>query len=118
MFFKRALGFDPVASQLTVDKDGRAEALITLGGPQGQHKQVFTLPPAELHRLRNLLRGSRLRNTTCCNPGFYIYWISIAAHSWRLQQRDVPRSARGLIDELDAITDSHTGFRSPAKRIG
>lgn len=114
VFFKRVVGADPLASQLTVDKDGRAAAVITLGGVEGEHKQIFTMPPGQLQRLRRLIGGTRLRNTGCCDARFYIYWVSIGAHSWTLEQREVPRAIRPLMDDLDAITDRHTVFKGPA----
>jgi hypothetical protein len=110
VYFKRVVGGDPLASQLIVDTDGSASALITLGGPSGEKKHIFTMAPAQLHRLHGLVARTHLRNTWCCDTNYYVYWVTVRGRSWRLQQRRVPRSMRPLINELDAITDAHTGF--------
>lgn len=110
VYFKRAVSADPLASQLIVDTDGRASALITLGGINGEKKHVFAMAPAQLRRLRRLVTHTRLRDTTCCDTRYYIYWVTMRGRTWRLQQRRVPASMRPLIHELDAITDSHTGY--------
>jgi hypothetical protein len=110
VYFKRAVGEDPLASQLIVDTDGSASALITLGGPSGEKKHVFAMAPAQLRRLRRLIVRTHLHDTWCCDTNYYIYWVTVAGHSWRLQQRRVPPAMRPLINELDAITDAHTGF--------
>jgi hypothetical protein len=54
VFFKETVGSDPEASQLTIDRDGSAVALTTLGGPGGEHRQYFTLDPARLRPRRVL----------------------------------------------------------------
>lgn len=111
VYFKRAVSADPVASQLIVDVDGRASALVTLGGINGEKKHVFVMDPGQLQRLRRLLTHTRLRDTTCCDTRYYIYWVTAHGRTWRLQQRRVPPSMRPLIHALDAITDAHTGYR-------
>jgi hypothetical protein len=110
VYFKRAVSADPLASQLIVDTRGRASALITLGGINGEKKHLFALAPAQLKRLRRLITGTRLRDTTCCDTRYYIYWVTMRGHTWRLQQRRVPPPMRPLIHELDALTDAHTGY--------
>ncbi len=110
IYFKRVVGLDPVASQLTVDTNGSASAVITLGGIDGAKKHDFTMTPAQLRPLRMLIAKTRLRNTGCCDARYYFYFLSVHGRTWRLQQRSVPRSIRPLIDELDAITDAHTSY--------
>jgi hypothetical protein len=114
ILFKRAVGVDPLSSQLTVDRDGRTAALITLGGPGGQHKQLFAMPAAQLRHLRRLLQNTRLRDTTCCDARYYIYDVSAQGHSWRLQQGDIPGPLRPLIAYLNAILDRHTAYNGPS----
>jgi hypothetical protein len=111
ILFKRVLGVDPLSSQLVVDTDGRAAATITLGGVSGQKRHDFTLTRSDLGALRALIAHTRLTDTACCNdPSYYLYWISAGGHTWRLEQRRIPRPARRLIGRLNAITDAHTSF--------
>lgn len=111
VYFKRAIGFDPLASDLVVDRDGSAVATITLGGVNGQKRHAFTLAAGPLRTLRRLIDATRLTDTACCNDaGYYMYLISVGGHTWRLEQRRVPHSERGLIDALNAITDAHTQY--------
>ncbi len=105
--FRRAVGFDPLSSELTVYASGRAVAVITYGGLNGEKKHLFTLAPAQLRRLRDLVGHARLRNTTCCNVNLYIYWIIARSGSARLQQGRIPRRLEPLIRELNAILDAH-----------
>ena len=111
VYFKRAIGFDPLASDLVVDRDGSAVATITLGGVSGQKRHEFTLAADRLRTLRQLVATTRLTDTACCNDaGYYLYLISAGGHTWRLEQRRVPRRARRLIDALNAIADSHIRY--------
>jgi hypothetical protein len=111
ILFKRAIGVDPLSSQLVVDTDGSAAATVTLGGVSGQKRDDFTITGPRLHALRGLIARSRLSDTACCNdPNYYLYWISVGGHTWRLEQRRVPRRARRLIDRLNAITDGHSHY--------
>lgn len=111
IYFKRVIGVDPLASQLVVDTNGSAAATITLGGVGGQKRHDFMLSAPGLHALRTLIAQTRLLDTPCCNdPGYYLYWVSVAGHTWRLEQRRLPRAARRLIGALNAITDDHTGY--------
>src|SRR5581483_11221528 len=95
--FKRTVGFDPLSSELTIRADGHATAVITLGGRNGEKKQVFTLAPDQLAQLRRMLARAPLRNTTCCNVNLYIYWLIGRGHSVRLQQGRLPAKLRPLI---------------------
>lgn len=108
--FKRAVGFDPLSSELTVYTSGRAVAVITNGGRNGEKKQIFTLATAQLRRLRHMVRAARLMNTTCCEVNLYIYWIIDEGGSGRLQQGRVPRRLRPLVAELNRILDSHIDY--------
>lgn len=110
IFFKRTVGGDPEASQLTVDRDGRASAYITLGGPDGQKRHDFRITGEALRRLTRLVRRTPLHDTACCDVRYYIYFISARGHSWRVEQHAVPARSRALLRELDAITDAHTGY--------
>jgi hypothetical protein len=110
VFFKRAVGVDPLASQLTVYRDAMATAVITLGGANGGHIQTFPMSVAQFRRLSSLLRHARLRNTGCCDVGAYIYWVIGDGRSARLEQHEVPRDLRPLIEDLNAITDAHTTY--------
>jgi hypothetical protein len=51
-----------------------------------------------------------MRNGPCCDVRFYVYWIYIGGHAWRLAQGRVPPPLRPLIDTLDSITDAHTYY--------
>jgi hypothetical protein len=100
VYFKRA-----------VDQDGSAAATITLGGLSGQKRHAFTLTAGRLQTLRRLIATTRLTDTACCNDaGYYLYLISAGGHTWRLEQRRVPRRARRLIDALNATLDAHTRY--------
>ena len=111
VYFKRAIGLDPLASDLVVDRDGSAVATITLGGPSGQKRQAFTLAAARLRTLRRLIATTRLTDTACCNDaGYYLYLVTVGGHTWRLEERRVPHRARPLIDALNAITDGHLRY--------
>ena len=111
ILFKRAIGVDPLSSQLVVDTDGSAAATVTLGGVSGQKRHDFTITGPRLHALRRLIAHSRLSDTACCNdPNYYLYWISAGGHTWRLEQRRVPRATRRLIHTLNAITDAHIDY--------
>lgn len=110
VYFKRTVGFDPLSSELTVYADGRAVAIITLGGVDGEKKHVFRLTDEQLRRVRDLLAHAPLRNTSCCNVNLYIYWLVDHAHSVRLQQGRIPRSVRPLVRELNSIADSHMSY--------
>jgi hypothetical protein len=114
IFFKRAVGADPTASQLTVDRNGQASALETNGGPGGEHRENFRLAPNKLRRLETLVRTTSLHDTDCCNPNYYTYFVSNGKQSWRLDQTHVPARARALIADLDAITDAHTVYTGPS----
>jgi hypothetical protein len=110
VYFKRVQGVDPMASQLTVDADGRAVAVVTLGGLSGEKKHAFVMAPGRLRQLRAILGRTRLHDTTCCDPRDYVYWITAGSHTWRLQQQSVTPAMRPLVHELDAITDAHTTY--------
>lgn len=110
LFFKRSMGVDPLASQLTVYADGTAVAVITNGGIDGAVTHTFHLSASQLHHLRDLAGGTRLRNTSCCNTELYTYWLTVGNQSARLQQGIVPSGERPLIADLNAITDAHTNF--------
>ena len=111
VYLKRAIGFDPLASDLVVDRDGSAAATITLGGVSGQKRHEFTLAASRVRTLRRLVATTRLTDTACCNDaGYYLYLITAGGHTWRLEQRRVPPRARRLIDALNAITDSHIRY--------
>jgi hypothetical protein len=105
------VGFDPLSSQLLVDSNGAAAATTTLGGPDGQKKQIFTLTVPQLRRLRHLLADTRLRDTTCCaKVGYYIYWVTTRGHAWQLAQLGLPRTMRPLINYMNAIMAAHSSF--------
>jgi hypothetical protein len=108
--FKRTVGFDPLSSELTILADGRATAVITLGGRNGEKKQVFTLPPNQLAQVKRTLANAPLRSTTCCSVNLYIYWLIGRGHSVRLQQGRLPPKLRPLIAELNAIADAHMSY--------
>jgi hypothetical protein len=111
VYFKRAVGFDPLASDLVVDRDGSSVATITLGGVSGQKRQAFTLAADPLRTLHRLIATTRLSDTACCDDaGYYLYLISTGGHTWRLEQRRVPRRARRLIDALNATLDAHVRY--------
>jgi hypothetical protein len=110
VYFKRVQGVDPMASQLTVDVDGRAIAVVTLGGLSGEQKHAFVMTPAQLRHLRTMLGRARLHDTACCDPRDYVYWITSGNHTWRVQQQSVTAAMRPLVHELDAITDAHTTY--------
>ena len=110
VYFKRTVGFDPLSSELTVYADGRAVAIITLGGVDGEKKHVFRLTDEQLRRVSDLLAHAPLRNTSCCNINLYIYWLVDHAHSVRLQQGRIPRSLRPLVGELNSIADAHMSY--------
>jgi hypothetical protein len=44
---------------------------------------------------------TRLRDGVCCDPHYYIYWVSARTRSHRLEQRSVPASMRPLIREFE-----------------
>lgn len=108
VLFKRVVGSDPLASQLTVDTNGLADATITYGGINGEREQAFRLSPDQLRRLKRLLQATHLRSTTCCSPRSYTYWVTEGGRSWRLQQGWVPINMRPLILSLDGLTNVHT----------
>ena len=110
VFFKRVVGADPLASQLTVDTNGLSDAMTTYGGIEGNHEQVFRLLPGQLRRLTRLLRRTHLRSTSCCSSLSYIYWVTERGRAWQLQQGRVPLNMRPLILTLDGITNVHTQF--------
>ncbi len=110
VFFKRVVGADPLASQLTVDTNGLSDAMTTYGGLEGNHEQVFRLRRAQLRRLERLLDATHLRSTSCCSALSYIYWVIERGRSWQLQQGRVPLNMRPLILTLDGITNVHTVF--------
>ena len=110
VFFKEVQGWDPEASQLVVDANGAAAALITLGGVDGEKKHIFQMAPAQLLQLRHLLARTRLRDTWCCSPASWTYWVMTGGRAWRLQQYHVPPAMRALIDDLSAITAAHTTY--------
>lgn len=110
VFFKRAQGVDPLASQLTVYADGTAVAVITNGGVDGAKKHTFSLSLAGLRHLRYLVARTRLRDTRCCNTELYTYWVTAGGQSARLEQGAVPRPMRPLLADLNAITDAHTNY--------
>lgn len=111
VLFKRVVGFDPLASQLVVDRNGAATATITLGGISGQKKQDFELTGWRLRRLRHLLAHTHLRDARCClDAGYYTYLVVTRGHSWELYQRGLPRALRPLIRYLNAIMAAHMSF--------
>jgi hypothetical protein len=111
VLFTRFVGFDPLSSQLVVDRNGAAAATITLGGVGGQKKQEFRLTGWRLRRLRHLLVDTHLRDVTCCeNPGYYTYRVVTRGHSWELYQRGLPRALRPLIRYLNAIMAAHLSY--------
>ncbi|MFZ0088375.1 MAG: hypothetical protein WAL63_02635 [Solirubrobacteraceae bacterium] len=105
--FQRVTGYDPWASELSVNKRGAAVAIETVGG-DGEKRQTFTLTPTALRRLRRLVDRTRLRDTWCCSARSYIYVVYIDNHAWRLQQGRIPASMKPLIADLNAITNAHT----------
>jgi hypothetical protein len=109
IFFKRVYGGDPTASQLTVDTNGIAAAVEVDGGIQGEHKQLFMMPSAQLDHLKRLITTTRLR-TMGRSSDYYTYWVTIGHRAWRLHQHQIPAAMRPLIDELDAITDARTVY--------
>jgi hypothetical protein len=110
IFFKRVYGGDPTASQLTVDTNGMAAAVEVDGGIQGEHKQLFMMPSAQLDHLKRLITTTRLRTVGRLSVNYYTYWVTIGHRAWRLQQGQIPAAMRPLIDELDAITDARTVY--------
>jgi hypothetical protein len=110
IFFKRAVGGDPTASQVTIDRDGHAAALVTDGGIEGEKKHYFTLSPSQLAQLRRTIARTRLHDTSCCDVRYWIYWVSLRGRTYRLADKQVPASARPLMDTLDALIDAHTQY--------
>jgi hypothetical protein len=110
IFFKRAVGGDPTASQLTIDRDGHAAALVTNGGIEGEKKHYFTLAPSRLAQLRRMIARTQLRDTSCCDVRYWIYWVSLRGRTYRLAEKQVPASARPLMHILDALIDAHTQY--------
>jgi len=110
VFFKRVEGADPLADQLTIDTHGRAAALTTLGGIDGEKKHTFRLSPRGLAHLRELLRDTHLHDTWCCSDRTYVYWVMNDGHAWRLQEGRVPSSTRPLVDMLDRLTSANTSY--------
>jgi hypothetical protein len=111
VLFKRVVGFDPLASQLVVDRNGAATATITLGGISGQKRQEFRLTGSRLRRLRHLLVHAHLRDATCClDAGYYTYLVVTRGHSWEVYQRGLAPGLRPLIRYLNAIMAAHTSF--------
>jgi hypothetical protein len=109
VYFKRVIGIDPLASELTVHQDGTGVALITFGGVGGQHRRGFRLSRSQYGRLRSLVVSARrtgLRETGCCaDVNHYIYTVILAGRAVRWQQRTVPRADRQLIDLLNQLLD-------------
>jgi hypothetical protein len=110
IFFKRVVGGDPTASQVTIDRDGHAAALVTVGGIEGEKKHYFTLGPSRLAQLRRTIARTQLHNTSCCDVRYWIYWVSLGGRTYRLADKEVPASARPLMDTLDALIDAHTQY--------
>jgi hypothetical protein len=110
VFFKRTVGLDPLASQLTVYASGLGVALITNGGIDGEHRQTFRVGPRIFRALRRALRVTALHDTVCCDHRYYEYFVSYRGHSWRLAQRRIPPPERGLLRQLNGITNRHTSY--------
>lgn len=114
VYFKRVTGIDPLASELTVHRDGSSVALVTLGGVGGQHRRGFTLSHSQYRRLRGLLDAARragLHSTNCCaDVNHYIYTLTLAGRAVRWQQRNVPRADRQLAAFLSQLLDRNTEY--------
>ena len=104
------MGADPLASELTIREDGSTVAIITYGGISGERRQDFRIGPGGLSGLRTLIARARagLRTTRCCDVRFYIYWLDVSGHGYRLEQHNVPGPAQPLITRLNRILDAHT----------
>lgn len=112
VYFKRFIGLDPLASELTIHRDGSAVALITFGGPGGQRRRGFALSRAQSGRLGSLVRSARragLHSTGCCDVNRYIYTVSLAGRSVRWEQRNVPAADRSLVALLNRLLDRYAG---------
>lgn len=109
--FKRVIGIDPLASELTVHQNGTGVALITFGGVGGQRRRGFMLSRSQYERLRLLVVSARqtgLRETSCCaDVNHYIDTVILAGRAVRWQQRTVPRADRRLIGLLNQLLDQH-----------
>jgi hypothetical protein len=110
VYFKRTIGFDPMASQLKIYANGSAVTVTTLGGRNGAKVNTFEMPATRLRRLRSLIAHTPLRTTRCCDTGLYVYWVIAGQRSSRLQQGTIPRASRPLIAQLNALTDKHTNY--------
>jgi hypothetical protein len=104
------IGVDPEASGVTIDTHGNGTALITLGGLNGAKRQLFTLSPARLARLRRLVAHAKLVDTRFGNPNHYTCWVTTGGTAWRMSQGRVPAPTRRLIGELDALTGAYAGY--------
>jgi hypothetical protein len=110
VYFKRTIGFDPMASQLKIYANGSAVTVTTLGGRNGAKVNTFEMPASRLRRLRSLIAHTPLATTSCCDTRLYVYWVIAGPHSSRLQQGAIPRASRPLIAQLNALTDAHTDY--------
>jgi hypothetical protein len=110
--FQRVTGYDPWASELSVNRRGQAVAVETVGGMSGQKRHTFTLSPTVIRHLRQLIDHAHLRDTWCCSARSYMYILYIDGHAWRLQQGHLTTSMKPLIAELNAITNVHTIWNS------
>lgn len=113
VYFKRVIGLDPLASELTVHRNATGVALMTFGGVGGQRRRGFTLTRSQYRRLRALVESGRragLHATGCCtHVNHYIYTVMLAGHAVRWEQRGVPRADRQLVGLLNQLLDGHTG---------
>jgi hypothetical protein len=108
--FKRAVGVDPLASYYKLYADGAGVATVVYGGRDGARVHAFALRPARVRRLARLLGSTRLEDAPIANPNLYTYWVVTRGGSFRLQQGTIPRTARPLLRELNAIADENTIF--------
>lgn len=85
-------------------------AIITYGGISGERRQGFRLAGPALRRLRRLIADARprLRTTRCCDVNYYIYWLDVDGHGYRMEQHNVPGGAQPLINRLNRLLDAHT----------
>ena len=109
LVFGRVVGEDPLSSELTIDRDGRATARLTLGGVEGGRACEFRLSPAQRHNLPSPRRHTRLRDTASSDARHDVEWRSLGRHAWRSEQTELPRQMRPLVVRLDHLLDAHTG---------
>lgn len=107
VFFRRALGVDPLASYFKLYSSGDGIATVVYGGRDGARVRHFTLAPSRVQRIERLLRGTRLHDSAIVNASVYTYWVITNGGSYRLQQGAIPKPAQPLLAALDAIAEAN-----------